>query len=140
MFLFPGFFAGSRFQIYNEQFSGIMDPYWDRMLPDPAAYQHVLPFFVKISTAVPRKQFKLRRDRSSAPGKTQHPAVVMAAQDQICTLSEICVPISGVVGKQYVHSLFVPVPYQLFHFIGSHHGRKRLFIIKPGNFQTINPV
>ena len=38
MFLFPGFFAGSRFQIYNEQFSGIMDPYWDRMLPDPAAY------------------------------------------------------------------------------------------------------
>ena len=92
-----------------------MDPKGHGVFPKPGAYDHALPVLVKIPAAVPGKRHELGTDGAYVPGKTQHAAVVVAGQDQVCAPVKIGSAVFGTVGEENVYRVRLRFSHKLFH-------------------------
>ena len=89
------------------------------MFPKTCTYDHTFAIFVKIAATVFWKRYKLGADGSHMSGKTEHTAMVMSRQDQVCTPAEIGSAIFWVMGKKNIYGFRIWLSHKLFHFFRS---------------------
>ena len=96
-----------------------MDPKRHCVFPKACTYDHTFAIFVKIAATVFWKRYKLGTDGSHMSGKTEHTAMVMSRQNQVCTPVEIGSAIFGVMGKKNIYGFRIWLSHKLFHFFRS---------------------
>ena len=73
------------------------------MFPKACTYDHTFAIFVKIAATVFWKRYKLGTDGSHNVWETEHTAMVMSRQNQVCTPVEIGSAIFWVMGKKNIY-------------------------------------
>src|SRR5699024_487563 len=120
----------------DHQFSGIMDPYRNGVLPDAGSHNSPAIFSPEQTPGFPGKDPEIRADQPSVFSKSQNASVIMSAKRHVSSPFQIRFQIQGVMGKENGNSLPVRQTNLFLNLLQGKGTALKPLVIFSGNAQS----